>query len=1200
MVSRFQGSGRNKEGGYLATHKQDFNAHYTGGDFRHGADDIDMNPALSGFSATNVQTTLEEFISFVTSSGSGFVSVGSITGTAGKYNVGDPATPTFESALSAAFTDSRLTNGGIVLIMAGTYVMNTSVSVPVGITIMGELAGTIIVGEMTEQPMFLIPQSTDTTTIGADTGGGEEPLAAGAPADAVKFFNLTLADNVNGNVKSSGLPISTMQTVPMISCEKSSNLICEEVRFVGRVNYGGPAARGKTLRAIGGYSSGGTTQTGLTIKRCYFDGMATTIDFSPGGGDIDHLVVEKCRARIFGTEDSASTDPENNCFVSFTQCNATLVNNYCVSENNGGLSVDNTARYLFVMQDSAGTSNIHVVIVGNSGYSAIGTENVLTYSAISPPTTTEVPLISGNTWETIPFTIEEDATFGKVWRNVDHTITLQDKIMSDAGVDPHDLTSTTLGADRLRVIENDPTLDAVNFPTPPSIFQMINGKWTCTVGDGTDTFGDFNGDDAIHQAIAYFVAHVAPLYANVSYGLHIQCKPGRYLVNATNGPITVPDACDLTIEGPTGLKYQSWRQVEIVSDQTEAINFVSSALSALRLLNLTIRSSALTDIATNESVQYIEAENCEFSRTRLNLYDAHSCIIKKCEFRQNSFSANGELILLEMGDGGQHAIFKFVDCYFQTSRDCPVIRIKASGSTIIRTTIPHIEFHRCRMFLSTTSASSGNLLGNSGVVDTDPNGSSWYNPGEGLEVEKLLFKDCNVEMSAASYGSQTLIHLIPTSNGASISALTDEFVMYYDVEISGGSWISSNDNSTFSPFVIAGVKNLTIRDCVLGFWLDSTPLYGGPTADLDYWFTGVFGGSLPTTAEWGAFATSAEENTVWKNVRFQNLVQLSDTGDLFIRYNQLTMENIYMNDYVAGGTGSVFGPSQRVRFRPYAEEEDLNAHVKNLVVTAKDVEAVASDWGYDSVIYYEPSIAHFVFDGCRVGRFDISGSSFTTMDGIEVPSVAVGAYYTGSGNDTRNLTITNCKFENLRMGVRASSSSVAGVFREMKIIGNYFVNNDLYGIMVTQSGVVGGAFRVTISDNIIHDSGSFGAIVSAECWSWAGIECYVIMTDNHIFDNNGTPGAIQVRIRANFVGTAQYQEPAGVFSDNNLTSQIGSTGILQTNHTNNVAEIALPSPDSFINVPLRGIETGHDITNTIRYYFANTYMVRNVAILNSP
>lgn len=64
------GSGRLKEGGYLAATKQDFNSHQTGTAFRHAADDIDMNPELPGiFQDPNVQGALEKIATHATTHG---------------------------------------------------------------------------------------------------------------------------------------------------------------------------------------------------------------------------------------------------------------------------------------------------------------------------------------------------------------------------------------------------------------------------------------------------------------------------------------------------------------------------------------------------------------------------------------------------------------------------------------------------------------------------------------------------------------------------------------------------------------------------------------------------------------------------------------------------------------------------------------------------------------------------------------------------------------------------------------------------------------------------------------------------------------------------------------------------------------------------------------------------------------------------
>jgi hypothetical protein len=59
VCERFIGSGRLQEGGFLGTHKQDFEAHRKGCDWRHDATQIDMSPIISAFPGLNVQETLE-------------------------------------------------------------------------------------------------------------------------------------------------------------------------------------------------------------------------------------------------------------------------------------------------------------------------------------------------------------------------------------------------------------------------------------------------------------------------------------------------------------------------------------------------------------------------------------------------------------------------------------------------------------------------------------------------------------------------------------------------------------------------------------------------------------------------------------------------------------------------------------------------------------------------------------------------------------------------------------------------------------------------------------------------------------------------------------------------------------------------------------------------------------------------------------
>ncbi|KKN61322.1 hypothetical protein LCGC14_0523130 [marine sediment metagenome] len=366
MVERFQGSGRVKEGGFLATHKRDFLAHTSGGDYKHPADHITMNPALANFSAPDVQGTLVLIAAYAASSGTGFVSVGKLGSdgyAAGTYNDGSAATPTFREALIAAIADDRLQNGGVVFILSGTYKLNTTVDVPAGISIMGEIAGSIINGEMIEQPMFKFSRSIDIPTIGGNSGSGELSAEVGAPIDESRLLNITLTDNLDGYIGSTGQPDSTMQTVPMVQIEKSARVYVENVKFIGRVNNGAVPDRGKTLRAIG-YTSGSTTGSYLTVKGCFFDGLATAINFGPGEGDEDHLIVDGCRARTFGSEASGIGEPlASDCFVAMSECNAILTNNYHIGVN----STDSKVSRCFVVESLVSGAAVRMVIAGNSG-----------------------------------------------------------------------------------------------------------------------------------------------------------------------------------------------------------------------------------------------------------------------------------------------------------------------------------------------------------------------------------------------------------------------------------------------------------------------------------------------------------------------------------------------------------------------------------------------------------------------------------------------------------------------------------------------------------------------------------------------------------------------------------------------------------------------------------------------------------------
>jgi len=368
MVTRFRGSGREKEGGYLATHRQDFNAHRTGGDWRHKANQIDMNPSLTNYPAVNVQGTFEALAASIGSSGVGFVSVGDIRAdgyVAGNYNVGSTATPTFREAILAAFNDDRLENGGIVFILPGTYNLVTTVEVPSGISIMGEISGTVIIGEMSEEPMFRFLRATDYTSVGTFAGSSIE-TDIGSPVDESRLFNIILADNLDGYAGDIVHGNSTMQTVPMVEIEASSRVHIENVKFIGRVNDEAVSGRGKTYAAIG-TTTGGSVGSNLTVRRCFFDGMQIGIDFTPGNGNLDTLLVDQCRVRIFGEETAVATNLAENSFISMSLCNLTATNNHIVGYGTWGTQWVAVCFTISSISTGNGSDDVNIIITGTTG-----------------------------------------------------------------------------------------------------------------------------------------------------------------------------------------------------------------------------------------------------------------------------------------------------------------------------------------------------------------------------------------------------------------------------------------------------------------------------------------------------------------------------------------------------------------------------------------------------------------------------------------------------------------------------------------------------------------------------------------------------------------------------------------------------------------------------------------------------------------
>jgi len=414
MVKRFVGSGRAQEGGVGATHKQDFNAHVTGGDWRHEANQVDVSPTVAG--ASNVQTALQALEA--ASIDSAFVTIGE------GFNgcVGD-----FADAFNDAFANPELANGGTIIIRSGTYCMQSTVTVPNGIVIMGERDGVTIIGEMSEVPMFTIQEATVKNDIQPSVIEVDQPDFQNG------FVNVKLYDNLNGTVASGG---PSMSTIPMIQMQHGANLRIEKCSFIGRA-VTGPVSVTHRVIAFTGLTTAGVGTT-LHVNDCYIDGIKTAIDFDARQGDLDYLTVTNNRARTFG--DGGLGTVQDRFFVTFVNCNANISENF-----HKGLNTTWGAEGFAYIKDIVTVNNdISINLNGNSGgLDAAGSNVFLVDARTSPANLRSTALSNWGTHHTaqVDIGLFTDDVFVVSGASITSTLTVQGNDLVALN------NTTTLGTD---------------------------------------------------------------------------------------------------------------------------------------------------------------------------------------------------------------------------------------------------------------------------------------------------------------------------------------------------------------------------------------------------------------------------------------------------------------------------------------------------------------------------------------------------------------------------------------------------------------------------------------------------------------------------------------------------------------------------------------------------------------------------------
>lgn len=357
--------------GRIAADLFDFLKHVEGTAFKHTASQITTSPGVGG--ATDVQGSLDNVNTFIASladQGKAFIAIpdgyNSYINPAPNFYFSNtiPALNTFLTPLFAAITAggamptgySRLKNGGILYLPAGTYYITDTVIVPPGIILLGEgyltkiinataldlsVSPPIVNGLATPKPVFAI--GTDTSrSVNDDVIDSDDVNGSFMFGKSTKFMNFIIGDNFieptslgDLNYK---LPQNTSGNTPLILQNQGSNFELLNMYLVGRASTTGTAVDSATQFAI----RLDTTQVPgsyLKVDNCFIDGFSIPIAFNASAGSADYLEVGNSKIKAYGYLGADATTPDNNCVFFTNDSNIRIINNSLFGNHSALLTI---------------------------------------------------------------------------------------------------------------------------------------------------------------------------------------------------------------------------------------------------------------------------------------------------------------------------------------------------------------------------------------------------------------------------------------------------------------------------------------------------------------------------------------------------------------------------------------------------------------------------------------------------------------------------------------------------------------------------------------------------------------------------------------------------------------------------------------------------------------------------------------------
>jgi hypothetical protein len=583
----------------------------------------------------------------------------------------------------------------------------------------------------------------------------------------------------------------------------------------------------------------------------------------------------------------------------------------------------------------------------------------------------------------------------------------------------------------------------------PTVLKALNARMTVVVGDGVNTFGDFNGPTAIEDAYAQ-------LFLTGNGSLHIYVKNGVY--DITGLDVEHP----LIIEGMTssGVVLHNHR-----SGATPAINTSDDVMVTLR--NLSIVKAASNPYAVGGDSGQFVLDSCTFTdqAVKVGTYSLNRVL----SARRCTFNPGPSLACVEVGVRADCHGYYFDECLFYGGTDYPVLMITGSDSLAARAVVSGIEFNRCSMLLSSVSMSGANPSGNPGVLQLVPGATSW------VTVKDVTWRDCHVQANRAGSAVSMLMYL---RNGT-------QYITVDQLSILGGRWECPWLDTDFPPFYIGGatyaaishVNSVTIEDVQWGFSA------GLVTSPINY---GVAPAELSAPTNWAAFFIHAAKSLRVHNLEFISCSFQSGTcGDLWLyRAPAYDVSDVRLTTFT-GDTAAATTPAFRVRIDGAWSSGEVNG------------------------LLVDPGSSH-VYPGAVRALVELAPGGGLTLNSCTVTNEqAAGYYLVSEGTRSDGLSLINCDARAVIDGFY-TAMTVTDV-RGLVIRGGRYSYNTGLGIRLY--GTSANACRLydmSITEVEAQGNGAQGLYVCPGAWTTDAYRTCVV-ANNRVHDNNGGATAVQIQ-----------------------------------------------------------------------------------------